>query len=271
VAEPGKTTTAASAKTPTSWQTFRSLLSFLPFLLVMAVKVAFHNSNAATAASLGGAPAAAHTALFSVAMLCFTLGDVGSSLSQAFLPPFARTKVTNKVDENGEKTHKKKTIFDIEAARPTIAQLLKCTLSISTTVVVLSTLLIGIFGGQITSDPLVLMEMRRILPLVVATLMVHGSAVTLEGLLVARNDFRALTICYGILATAIAAFQVATRAFNWGLMGVWSCYVWFSLSRSFVFAAIGGLLQPRRWWKQLTGKFGNTSNGELEKESLEAI
>tara|TARA_B100000513_G_scaffold180566_1_gene99106 strand:+ start:560 stop:691 length:132 start_codon:yes stop_codon:yes gene_type:complete len=42
-----------------------------------------HNSSAATAASLGAVEAAAHTALFAIAMLCFTFGDVGSSLAQA--------------------------------------------------------------------------------------------------------------------------------------------------------------------------------------------
>ena len=86
--------------------TIMSLLNFVPFLFVMGVKVGMHNSCAAAAASLGGAPAAAHTALFAVAMLCFTFGDVGSSLSQAFLPAFASTNS-----------------FNIAAATPTLKHL----------------------------------------------------------------------------------------------------------------------------------------------------
>ena len=127
----------------------RRLLGFVPFLFVMAVKIGWHNSSSATAASLGGVQAAAHTALISVALMCMTMGDVGSSLSQAFLPPFS-TK-----DKDGSTT------FDVDAAMPTIRQLLKCTLSISATVMCLATLLIGALGGRITTDPLVLAEMRK--------------------------------------------------------------------------------------------------------------
>ena len=47
-----------------------SLLGFAPILLVMTVKMGMHNGAAATAASLGGAAAAAHTALFATGMLC---------------------------------------------------------------------------------------------------------------------------------------------------------------------------------------------------------
>jgi hypothetical protein len=37
-------------------------------------KLGLHNLAAATAASLGGAAAAAHTALFAIAWLCFFIG-----------------------------------------------------------------------------------------------------------------------------------------------------------------------------------------------------
>ena len=66
-----------------SFAVARALMGFVPFLFVMGVKIGMHNGCAATAASLGGVPAAAHTALFATAMLCFTMNDVGSSLCQA--------------------------------------------------------------------------------------------------------------------------------------------------------------------------------------------
>ena len=214
--------------------TTRRLLGFVPFLFVMAVKIGWHSSCSATAASLGGVKAAAHTALISVAMICMVLGDVGSSLSQAFLPPFA-TK-----DESGGGT-----TFDVDAAMPTIRQLLRCTHSISATVMCLATLLIGAFAGQITGDPHVLAEMRKMLPWIVATLGFHGSAVTL--VLLSGGRFRGLTANYAFLAVTVAAFQVATRKFDLGLAGVWGCYLWFCSSRVVTFSAMGGLLRRRRW------------------------
>ena len=62
--------------------------AFGSFIFCCMVKLLLHNSSSLTAASLGGADAAAHTVVMSVAMFCFVLGDVGSSLSQAFLSPF---------------------------------------------------------------------------------------------------------------------------------------------------------------------------------------
>ena len=55
--------------------------------------------------------AAAHTVILSVAMFCFTLGDVGSSLSQAFLPAYSKKP---REGGGGEPT------FDLKAAMPAI-------------------------------------------------------------------------------------------------------------------------------------------------------
>jgi Na+-driven multidrug efflux pump len=247
-------------KTPATWQggnniqenvstteTIQQLLSFIPFLFVMSVKIFWHNSCAATAASLGGAKAAAHTALLSVAMLCFLLGDAGSSLAQAFLPAFLQTQgaTTNGDEEIHAAT------FDLDAAMPTIKQLLKCTLSISTAAVCLASVIIGIFGSQITGDPAVLSEMRKTLPWIVTALSFHGSAVTLEGLLLVRKKFRVLSLCYTTLALTVAGFQLATKQFNLGLAGVWGCYIWFCASRVLTFSAIGGLLRPGRLFQRI--------------------
>lgn len=212
--------------------TILSLLNFVPFLFVMGVKIGMHNSCAAAAASLGGAPAAAHTALFAVAMLCFTFGDVGSSLSQAFLPAFASTKS-----------------FNIAAATPTLKQLLKCTFTISTTVVCLASAIITLFSGQLTRDPAVLLQMRRVLPLLIVTLSLHGTAVTLEGLLLARKNFSGLILTYAGVAASIAAWRIALA--GTGLVGIWGCYIWFQASRIVAFAIVGGLLGgPLQWWRK---------------------
>lgn len=235
----GSSSSSSSEDTSTR-ATIMSLLSFVPFLFVMSVKIGMHNACAASAAALGGAPAAAHTALFAVAMLCFTFGDVGSSLSQAFLPAFAFTK-----DEKGKK--EAKTDFDVVAATPTIKQLLKCTFTISTTVVCLSSIIVTLFSGQISRDPSVIQQMRRILPAMIACLSIHGTAVTLEGLLLAQKNFKGLTVTYIGVALSVAGWLTAVRHYNVGLMGIWGCYIWFSGSRILAFSVLGGLLAPLRW------------------------
>jgi Na+-driven multidrug efflux pump len=263
------TSTSSPAATMT---TVRQLLSFVPFLFVMAVKIGWHNSCAATAASLGGAQAAAHSALVSVAMLCFVLGDVGSSMSQAFLPAFVVTKADNNntektSDELSSSSSRAMSYFDLDAAMPTIKQLLKCTLSISTTVMIIASVIIGFFPTQITRDPAVVAEMRKALPWIVTALSFHGSAVTLEGLLLARKKFRPLSIFYSLLAVGVAAFQVSTRRFHWGLAGVWGCYVWFCATRVVTFSALGGLLQPSKLIDRIRHKFATNHNDNMEDES----
>jgi Na+-driven multidrug efflux pump len=234
---------STSTPPPTTLQTVQQLLSFVPFLFIMLVKMFWHNSCSATAASLGGAQAAAHTALLSVAMLCFLLGDAGSSLAQAFLPAFVVQTESN--------DRKDAVSFDLEAALPTVKQLLKTTLTISASAVAISAAIIGRFGNQITSDPAVLAEMKKTLPWIVTALSFHGSAVTLEGLLLVRKKFRPLSLCYTLLAVTVAAFQVATQRLNWGLAGVWGCYVWFCASRVITFSALGGLLRPKQWFQRI--------------------
>jgi putative MATE family efflux protein len=233
---------------PSTADTARQLFGFLPFLFVMGVKMGWHNACAATAASLGGSEAAAHTALLSVGMLCFVLGDVGSSLSQAFIPAFVGERPAAQVLDDRQQ---KEPHFDLEAALPTIQQVLKCTLAISTTVVCLASIIIGRFGSSITQDPTVLSTMRRTLPWLATALSMHGSAVTLEGILLARRKLRGLTIFYSFLALTILGFQIATRQLGLGLMGVWGCYCWVCGSRIVAFSALGGLLDPLGWWRRI--------------------
>ena len=217
--------------------TIVAICSFASFIFVMSIKVAMHNACAATAASLGGAPAAAHTALMAVAWLCFTFGDVGSSLAQAYLPAFSSSPPAAREGESQPKT-----TFDLAAAKPTIAMLLRVTCSISATVVLLSSLIVGVFAGQLTPDVAVQRQMRRVLPLMVATLATHGTAVTLEGLLLARKAFRGLAAVYTGVFLSVAAGLLLVRTRSLGLLGVWAVYVWYCAGRAVAFAALGGLL-----------------------------
>ncbi|KAL3922035.1 MAG: hypothetical protein SGILL_002423 [Bacillariaceae sp.] len=230
-------------------QTTQQLFGFIPFLFVMGVKIGWHNACAATAASLGGAEAAAHTALLSVGMLCFVLNDVGSSLAQAFIPAFVGEKQHESINDDEEQS--KEPHFDLEAAMPTIRQVLKCTLSISATAVAISSIIIGLFGSSITQDPTVLSTMKKTLPWLATALSMHGTAVTLEGILLARKKLKGLTIFYSFLALSILGYQIMIRKLGLGLMGVWGCYCWVCGSRIIAFSALGGMLNPRSWWRKL--------------------
>ena len=265
--------TATSTTTTSTMDVLKQIVSFVPFLYVTSVKVGWHNSCTATAASLGRAEAAAHTGLLAVGMVCFTLGDVGSSLAQAFLPTFmetatvvnentdtnTNTNTNNEQDNTNNNTRSTTTItkFDFEAALPTIRRLLSCTIGISTTVVGLASLIIGLFGTRISNDPHVLREMKRTLPLMMTAISFHGSAVTLEGMLLARKKLRGLTLWYTVLAITVVGFQVCTRRYHWGLTGVWGCYIWFCASRVVVFSVLGGLIRPKQWWSKIRSATNN--------------
>ena len=246
----------------TTWETIKTILGFVPFLFVMGVKIGMHNTAAATAASLGGAPAAAHTALFAVGMLCFTFGDTGSSLSQAFLPVFASNDCEVDLENPASAKGKRRAAvsFDIAAAKPTIARLLKCTFAVSATVVAISSAMLTIFASQLTNDPAVIRQMRRALPFMAATLSFHGTAVTLEGLLLAQQNFRGLTATYSGVAVSIAAMLGYVRNSGLGLLGVWATYVWFQCSRVVAFLAFGGLWPKLRVRRLQSGRYERKAN-----------
>ena len=244
----GASESSSNASPADTWATIVAICSFASFVFVMTVKVSMHNACSAAAASLGGTPAAAHTALMAVAWLCFTFGDVGSSLAQAYLPAFASAAPPAATASEVSPTSRaasedvvRSPSFDLAAARPTIAMLLRVTWSISGTVVLLSSLIIGVFAGQLTPDVAVQAQMRRVLPLMVATLAAHGTAVTLEGLLLARKAFRALTLAYTGVLVSVAAGLYFVRSSGAGLLGVWAMYVWYCAGRALMFAGLGGL------------------------------
>merc|ERR1719424_389109 len=104
-------------------------------------------------------------------------------------------------------------------------------------------------GGatQMSRDPAVVSQMRAVAPLMAATLCLHGTAVTLEGVLVAQKAFLSLGITYATFAATAAASFTAIRSGLWapggsGLLGIWLVYVWFQVYRVALFVVLGGLL-----------------------------
>ena len=110
-------------------------------------------------------------------------------------------------------------------------------------------------ASGVSCDPAVIVQMRAVAPLMAATLCLHGTAVTLEGVLVAQKAFLSLGITYASFAATAAASFAAIRSGLWapggsGLLGIWLVYVWFQVYRVALFVALGGLL-PRRPWPSL--------------------
>ena len=112
----------------------------------------------------------------------------------------------------------------------------------------LSSVVILACAGHFSSDPAVVAQMVRILPLMATTLSIHGTAVTLEGYLLARRAFGALGLTYAFVAASVAFLLRLVRISSDGLLsglgGVWLVYVWFQIVRIAGFAWGGGLL---RW------------------------
>ena len=88
-------------------------------------------------------------------------------------------------------------------------------------------------------------SLRKVLPFMIATLSAHGTAIMLEGVLLARKQFAGLAATYVVVCGSIAAFLGIVRSRGLGLSGVWLCYVWYCLARAVAFAALGGLLSFR--------------------------
>ena len=236
---------------PPSWRaSVRPILGFFPFMWVTSMKMSMHNAASATAAMLGGAAAAAHSVLYALAFVCFTFGDVGSSLSQAYLPAFNRGSVTDGGEEDasaeggreGEGGAVAAHAFDMVAARPTINKLVGAMACVSSGVVALAAFVIAKCGPSLTSDLAVVAQMRRVLPLMSATLCMHGVTVLLEGLLIAKGDFTLLNKIYTAVVLSIAAMFLGIRGGGGGLLAVWAVYVWYNLSRIVAFVVWGGLL-----------------------------
>ena len=82
--------------------------------------------------------------------------------------------------ENGQR-------FDLVAAMPAIRSVMKATMSISLICVLISSLIIMRGSGAFTSDLAVREAIRGVLPMTIATLSFHASAVTLEGLLLVKQ------------------------------------------------------------------------------------
>ncbi|KAJ1448115.1 hypothetical protein M885DRAFT_540329 [Pelagophyceae sp. CCMP2097] len=218
------------------WPFFR----YGPFMFCCLMKLVLHNSAAMTAVALGGVNAAAHTVIYSVAIFCFVLGDVGTSLALAYLTPYYNEETK---------------VFDLEAAKATINSVLRVCWSISAVCVAVSSLIIARGAAAFTADQAVIQSIRKVLPLTAATLAMHCSAVTLEGLLLIKRDFKFLCAVYAVIGLGVVQLHSQILKRGLGLSGVWAVYVAFQVGRTAVFAWQGGLISPFDSARRLGDKF----------------
>ena len=187
------------------------------------------------------ANAAAHAVIFSIATFCFVLGDVGTSLALAFLPGFLRAEAPaarTPLDRGAE--------LDVARARPTIANVLKVSWSISAVCVALSTGIASKGARAFTSQASVVAAIRRCLSLMALTFASHASAVTLEGVLLVERDLGFLCAFYACLGASIWRLHAAIAARKLGLPSLWAVYVYFQVVRAAAFAWRAGLIRKRR-------------------------
>ena len=182
-------------------------------------------------------------------MIVWAGGDVGSSLAQAYLPVFGRLTLPVAAPPPPPPAASSLAppppptlTFDMPAAWPTLKRLLTATLCISTSVVLLASGVLAFGMGALTTDAAVVAEARRVLPLLALVLGFHGSAVTLEGVLLAQRALPDLCLSYTAVTAAFVALQWATRRSGLGLAGVWSAYFFIQVTRVGLFAWRGGVL-----------------------------
>merc|ERR1719482_491199 len=197
------------------------------------MKLLVHNSSAMTAAALDPVQTAAHTVVFSVAMFCFVIGDVGTSLALAYLPRFV-----------GEGEGRRP--LDTKAAAPTVRQVLRVTWCLSALCVAASTSVV-LRGSLLTPDKAVQAAIAKCLPLTVLNFCFHATAVTSEGALLATRDLRFLCSWYAGLGLAMFSAHRAILHFGMGLPAIWLTFFAMQLSRASVFSIRAGMIARAAW------------------------
>ena len=214
----------------------RPFFALGPFVFCSMMKLLLHNSSAMTAAALDATQTAAHTVVFSVAMFCFVVGDVGTSLALAYLPRFVG-------DGEGRR------LLDTKAAQPTVRQVLRAGWCLSAVCVLASTLVV-LRGSLLTSDRAVQRAIARCLPLTVLNFCFHATAVTSEGALLATRDLGFLCTWYAGLGVAVLAAHRFILARGLGLPAIWLTYFGVQFSRAVVFPIRAGMVARPAWTRR---------------------
>lgn len=226
---------AVKKRLPT-FQDVKPFFALGPFVFCSLMKLLLHNSSAMTAAALDPVQTAAHTVVFSVAMFCFVVGDVGTSLALAYLPRFV---------SKGEGRRP----LDTKAAAPTVRQVLRVGWCLSALCVAASTGVV-IRSSLLTTDTAVQRAIAACLPLTVLNFCFHATAVTAEGALLATRDLRFLCKWYAGMGVAILAAHRAVLARGLGLPGIWLTYLCFQSSRAVVFPVRAGMVARPNWTRR---------------------
>ena len=171
-----------------------------------------------------------------VAMFCFVVGDVGTSLALAYLPRFVG-------DGEGRRP------LDTKAAQPTVRQVLRAGWCLSAVCVLASTLVV-LRGSLLTSDRAVQRAIARCLPLTVLNFCFHATAVTSEGALLATRDLRFLCTWYAGLGVAVLAAHRFILARGLGLPAIWLTYFGVQFSRAVVFPIRAGMVARPAWTRR---------------------
>lgn len=216
---------------PLNIQNIMPFAAFAPFIFVSAMKLVHYNGVMRSAALVGGADAAAHVIVFSVAIFSFVVGDVCSSITQAFIPPYYSEHFKNKDKRRTSLEDRASTAATNNAAQPMVMQILRVALSLSSVCAAAAFAVVSACAKFMTDDPLVSAASLKLRPWIVAVLSLHATAIAMEGALLARRDLRFLCGLYAGLGALLVYAFTFVNGHGLGLNGVWTAMVSYQFIR----------------------------------------
>lgn len=198
--------------TPPSLRKVRSFLGFAgPVLLVNLGKYMPYSIVTAAVAGVSTEALAAHQVMLGVYFLFCMFSEPLGQVGQAFLPD---TKVRGK-----------------KATLGLVRRVLKSAAVVGTVVTTSAAMGPLAFPGIFTNDPLVVDEMRKLLPFLVLLILPHSTTMSLEGVLLSSRDMRYLVSTYvANTAFVVGAIQIV-KALGLGAAGAWSVLIAWNVLR----------------------------------------
>ena len=165
--------------------------------------------------------------MYSLSRLCFTLGDVMSSVAQAYLPQYVVKSPSGGLE------------FNLKDAKPLIRKLLAMAFGVACVSNTIAFSTLRLFPHWFTTDKAVAALMGRVVPWVAAGLAMHSTIVAMEGVLLAKKDIRWLMSMYaaGGVLTLAGTWSLAAGAASGriGLSAVWAMLTAYQFYRFVAF------------------------------------
>mmetsp|Transcript_22794 Transcript_22794/g.33075 ORF Transcript_22794/g.33075 Transcript_22794/m.33075 type:complete len:611 (-) Transcript_22794:196-2028(-) len=177
----------------------------------------------AVSTSYGTVTLAAHQVVMRVFMLSTPFGDALSQTAQTYLSQnIERSKKKPQMQQMIQKTMKR--IITLSLVVGTLSTGLACIIPLK-----LPTLF--------TTDPLIIAEIAKLVPMLAASLTLNTAGMALEGILIAQNDLMFMAKSYSFTTAMVLAYELFfVKAQGGSLFQVWGGLVVFTFLRCLQFA-----------------------------------